>query len=162
MEHGDFNPAHTLKTLGASGVKAAYYNLNEAGLMQQAVILALQFGHFFTAATDEKLRGALMARMLAGNEGITAFDAMYQALGEQKFQRAVNNRWRDALLRMATIQFGKYVVGTQRLVAAEQNFEHFATPRGQPQLAGFAKLARLGEQLALAATVVVLAKSETG
>jgi phosphoenolpyruvate carboxykinase (ATP) len=37
MEHGDFNPAHTLKTLGAFDLKAAYYNLNEAGLMQQAV-----------------------------------------------------------------------------------------------------------------------------
>jgi phosphoenolpyruvate carboxykinase (ATP) len=38
MEHGAFNPAHTLSTLGAADVKSVHYNLNDANLMQQAVL----------------------------------------------------------------------------------------------------------------------------
>jgi hypothetical protein len=44
-------------------------------------------------------------------------------------------------------------------MAGKQNLEHLSTPRGQTQLALFANAARSRQQLPLAATVVVLAKS---
>ncbi|MGG7567676.1 phosphoenolpyruvate carboxykinase [Rhodovulum sp. DZ06] len=37
MEHGTFNPAHSLSTIGASDLKAVHYNLIEPALMTQAV-----------------------------------------------------------------------------------------------------------------------------
>ena len=37
MEHGTFNPAHDLSTIGATDLKAVHYNLIEPALMTQAV-----------------------------------------------------------------------------------------------------------------------------
>jgi hypothetical protein len=67
------------------------------GLRQQAGIAIFDLGHLLAITADQKLSGALMARMHTADECIAAFDAMNQTLHQQKFERAIDDRRRDTL-----------------------------------------------------------------
>ena len=103
-----------------------------------------------------------MTWMHTADKGITTFDAVYKALRQQEFERAINNRWCNTFSLGSTIQFGENIVSTQRLVARQQDFENLPSPRGQAQLAQLADTPRHGQQLALTAAMIVLAKCDVG
>jgi hypothetical protein len=132
------------------------------GLRQQAGIAIFEFGHLLAITADQKLRSALMARVHTTDECIAAFDAMDQTLHQQKFQRTIDDRRSDTLDVGSPIQFRKYVVGSQGLVACQQNFENLAASRGEAQFARLANLPGCGQQLALTTTMVVFAKCDVG
>ena len=93
---------------------------------------------------------------------ITTFDAVDKALRQQEFERAIHNRWCNTFAASRSIQFGQDIVGTQRLVANQQNFENLPTSRGQAQFAQLANAPRRGQQLALTTAMIVFAKCDVG
>lgn len=139
-----------------------YRKADIISLRQQAGIAVFDFGHLFTIAADQKLSSALMARMHTADECIAAFEAMNQTLHQQKFERAIDDRRSDTLGISSPIQFRKYVVSTQGLVARQQNLEDLAASRCEAQFTRLADVPCRGQQLALATTMVVLAKRDVG
>ena len=63
------------------------------GLRQQRCIAVFELSYPFAIATNQELRRTLMARMHATDKCIATFEAVYKALRQQKFERAINNRW---------------------------------------------------------------------
>jgi hypothetical protein len=83
-------------------------------------------------------------------------------LRQQEIEGAVNDRRGDAFSSGAAIQFRQYIVGAERLVASQQDFQHLAAARSQAQLARFAQAPRRRQQLPLTTTMVVLLESDAG
>lgn len=129
-------------------------------LRQQTRIIVLDFGDLLAISTDQKLGGALVTGVHATDEGVATFDTMDEPLCQQKIERAVNDRRRDAFAAAGIVQQGEDIVSTQRLVAGQQDFEHLPASRGQTQLALFADAPRRRQQLALAAAMIVLAEGD--
>ena len=128
------------------------------GLRQQAWIAMLDLGDLLAITANEELGGTLVTRVYATDKGIAAFDAMDQPLRQQEFERTVHDRRGNALGVIGTVQQGEDIVGAQRLVASQQDFEHLVAARRQPQVSLLANAARRRQQFTLAAAVVVLAK----
>lgn len=101
------------------------------GLREQRCIAVFKFGYSFAIPAYQELRRTLMTWMNTTDECITTFDAVYKALRQQEFERAIHNRWRYAFAASNSIQFGQDIVGTERLVANQQDFENLSTSRGQ-------------------------------
>ena len=101
------------------------------GLRKQGCIAVFELGYLFAIAANQELRRTLMAWMHTTDKCITTFDAVYKALRQQEFERAINYRWCNTFAVSSSIQLREDIVGAQRLVAYQQNFENLPTPRGQ-------------------------------
>ena len=66
----------------------------------------------------------------AGTECIAARDAVHQAIGAQKLERAIGGD--GCRPRLSGCQPFDDVIGAERLVAAEQERKDFPAKRGQP------------------------------
>jgi len=128
----------------------------------QSGIAVFELGHLITITTNQKLSGTEMPRMHTTDEGIAAFDAMNQSLGQQKFQRSIDDRWSDTIGIGSPIQFSKNVIGTQRLMTCQQDFEDLAASRCETQFTRLTHAPGRGQQLALATAMIVFAKCDVG
>ncbi len=132
------------------------------GVSEQQVAAALDFGDALAIAANQKLRARAMTRSGAGNERVATLDSMNQPRREEVIKGTINDRRRQPLVTRRTVEFGQDVVGTHRLVTGEHDFENLSPAFRQAQLARFAEIGGRGQALALAATVIVLAKRDRG
>ena len=96
----------------------------------------------------------------AGDEGVAALDAVDQAVVAQEVERAVDgDRRGPAAGRRGAVDD---LVGAERLVAFEQDFEHLAAQRRQPLRALRAQRLGMRQRVRGAAVVVVAWGMEDG
>ncbi len=92
--------------------------------------------------------------MRAGQEGVAAFDAMYQPVLHQEFQRAIHgDRCRPRDLRGQLLDD---LVGTERAMAAEQRLQHLAADRRKILAAALTGLLGAHQGLGGTAGVIVI------
>jgi hypothetical protein len=109
----------------------------------------------FADQENDKIAGAMIVH--AGNESVAAFDAVSQTVVTQKFERSINrDRRRPRLLLHAVNDF----IGTQRAMAAQQNFKHLAPHRGESLRARGALRFGMGNGGAGAALMVVVGRGK--
>ena len=101
------------------------------GLRQQCCIAVFELGYSFAISANQELCRTLMTWMHTTDKCIATFDAVYKALRQQEFERAINNRRGNTFSVSSSIQFGEDIVGAQGLMACQQDFEHLPPPRGQ-------------------------------
>lgn len=136
-----------------------HHKTQTVGFGEEALVRVLKLSHPFTVATDQKLRSALVSRMDTGNISITTFDAMNQVFGEQKLERAINNRRGYLVLRIDQIQFGQYIVSAQGLMTTQQYFQNLIAAARQAKFACLAMFTRGIEQMPLTLAMIVMSKS---
>ncbi len=95
-------------------------------------------------------------RVAAADKGVKRGDAVHQAVFQQEIQGAVHRRRRGAAA-VFVAQHAKNVVGAQRFVAGPDQLQHAFTQGGQAQPLARADAFRLGQSMADAMRMVVLA-----
>lgn len=125
----------------------------EYGLVDGAL---LQFHCRVTLAADQELSLMNLPWVVAADKRVKRCDAMHQSVLKQEVQCAVY-RWWSGPPTIGFTQHGQYVVGTQWLMAAPDQFKHPFAQTGKPQAAGFAECFRAGQGMVDAAAVVMRA-----
>jgi hypothetical protein len=97
-----------------------------------------------------------LARMGAGGKGVQPLDAVRQPVFHQKLQRAVCHR------RLVAEPLGRqpsqHVIGPQRAVVLQEDFQHPAAHRRQPRTGRFGH--RLGTDQRIRRAMGVVMRSE--
>ncbi|KPW34701.1 Zinc ABC transporter, periplasmic zinc-binding protein [Pseudomonas syringae pv. apii] len=92
----------------------------------------LQFDGGVTQAADQELALMRVGRVIAAGKCVERRDAVHQAVFQEKIQSPVNGGRRSTTTVFFT-EHCKDVVGTQRLVALPDQFQHAAAQCGQAQ-----------------------------
>jgi zinc transport system substrate-binding protein len=101
-----------------------------------------------------------LTRMHTGGEAIQAVDAVDKALLEQKIQRTVCNRRLIAVtIRGKALQ---HIISAHGAVAFQQDFQHAATDRRQPDAMGGGQCIGTGQHIGRAMHMIVFGKGEVG
>jgi hypothetical protein len=136
---------------GAFGVKPAD---READLIVSATAAEAHGAALF--ADEEHDRFAAVVIMHAGDEGVTAFNAMHEPLLAQKVERAINGDRRDA--RSAHRQPIDQLIGAEWQMACKQRLQHAAAHRREPLIARGANRFGTRDRVAGATAMVVIGR----